>query len=168
MNFRGNSEDHQFVGKVLGIYRGRTSSGYFDGLSDGPILGSFDEMFLGIFIGEIPTEFRRQRLVQYPRKFFGIFREFHFPSECPSEYRCFLVVLRIAYWIWKFHVPSTIAAPCYDKMLYRLDMRRQVHPFPKLRCWRYRFLIKHHLTVSCPRLSISLDNVFHVLDLLVE
>ncbi|KAF3536435.1 hypothetical protein F2Q69_00022088 [Brassica cretica] len=51
MNFRGNSEDHQFVGKVLGIYRGRTSSGYFDGLSDGPILGSSDEMFLGIFIG---------------------------------------------------------------------------------------------------------------------
>ncbi|KAF3516741.1 hypothetical protein DY000_02059167 [Brassica cretica] len=51
MNFRGNSEDHQFVGKVLGIYRWITSSGYFDGLSDGPILGSFDEMFLGIFIG---------------------------------------------------------------------------------------------------------------------
>ncbi|KAF2571300.1 hypothetical protein F2Q70_00005224 [Brassica cretica] len=51
MNFRGNSEDHQFVGKVLGIYRGRTSSGYFDALSDGPILGSSDEMFLGIFIG---------------------------------------------------------------------------------------------------------------------
>ncbi|KAF2539089.1 hypothetical protein F2Q68_00021092 [Brassica cretica] len=50
-NFRGNSEDHQFVGKLLGIYRGRTSSGYFDGLSDGPILGSSDEMFLGIFIG---------------------------------------------------------------------------------------------------------------------
>uniref|UniRef100_A0A0D3CHI9 Fatty acid desaturase domain-containing protein n=1 Tax=Brassica oleracea var. oleracea TaxID=109376 RepID=A0A0D3CHI9_BRAOL len=37
-NFRGNSEDHQFVEKLLGIYRGRTSSGYFDGLSDGPIL----------------------------------------------------------------------------------------------------------------------------------
>ncbi|KAF3516505.1 hypothetical protein DY000_02060498 [Brassica cretica] len=51
MNFRGNSEDHQFVGKVLGIYRGRTSSGYFDGLSDGPILRSSDEMFLEIFIG---------------------------------------------------------------------------------------------------------------------
>ncbi|KAF3602428.1 hypothetical protein F2Q69_00037541 [Brassica cretica] len=50
MNFRGNSEDHQFVGNVLGIYRGRASSGYFDGLSDGPILGSSDEMFLGIFI----------------------------------------------------------------------------------------------------------------------
>ncbi|KAF2592604.1 hypothetical protein F2Q70_00044360 [Brassica cretica] len=33
-NFRGNSEDHQFVGKLLGIYRGRTSSRYFDGLSD--------------------------------------------------------------------------------------------------------------------------------------
>ncbi|KAF3539626.1 hypothetical protein F2Q69_00021023 [Brassica cretica] len=51
MNFRGNSEDHQFVGKVLGIYRGRTSSGYFNGFSDGPILGSSDEMFFGIFIG---------------------------------------------------------------------------------------------------------------------
>ncbi|KAF2574897.1 hypothetical protein F2Q70_00004568 [Brassica cretica] len=51
MNFRGNSEDYQFVGKVLGIYRGRTSSGYFDGLSNGPILGSSDKMFLGIFIG---------------------------------------------------------------------------------------------------------------------
>ncbi|KAF3512630.1 hypothetical protein F2Q69_00001728 [Brassica cretica] len=51
MNFRGNSEDHQFVRKILGIYRGRTSSGYFDGLSDGPIFGSSDEMFLGIFIG---------------------------------------------------------------------------------------------------------------------
>ncbi|KAF3601658.1 hypothetical protein F2Q69_00037510 [Brassica cretica] len=50
-NFRGNYEDHQFVGKLLGIYRGRTSSGYFDGLSDVPILGSSDEMFLGIFIG---------------------------------------------------------------------------------------------------------------------
>ncbi|KAF3593807.1 hypothetical protein DY000_02023072 [Brassica cretica] len=25
-NFRGNSEDHQFVGNLLGIYRGRTSS----------------------------------------------------------------------------------------------------------------------------------------------
>ncbi|KAF2575105.1 hypothetical protein F2Q70_00002419 [Brassica cretica] len=48
--FRGNSEDHQFIGKVLGIYRGRTSAGYFDGLSDGPILGSSDEMFLRIFI----------------------------------------------------------------------------------------------------------------------
>ncbi|KAF2561058.1 hypothetical protein F2Q70_00018922 [Brassica cretica] len=51
MNFRENSKDHQFVGKVFGIYRGRTSSGYFDGFSDGPILGSSDEMFLGIFIG---------------------------------------------------------------------------------------------------------------------
>ncbi|KAF2598829.1 hypothetical protein F2Q68_00011399 [Brassica cretica] len=51
MNFPENSEDHQFVGKVLGIYRGRTSTGYFDGLSGGPILGNSDEMFLGIFIG---------------------------------------------------------------------------------------------------------------------
>ncbi|KAF3543037.1 hypothetical protein DY000_02005136 [Brassica cretica] len=51
MNLRGNSEDHQFVGKVFGIYRGKTSSGYFDGLSDGPILESSDEMFFGIFIG---------------------------------------------------------------------------------------------------------------------
>ncbi|KAF3525687.1 hypothetical protein F2Q69_00050375 [Brassica cretica] len=51
MNFRENSEDHQFVGKVLGIYRRRTSSGYFDGVSDGPILGSSNEIFLGIFIG---------------------------------------------------------------------------------------------------------------------
>ncbi|KAF2580912.1 hypothetical protein F2Q68_00006489 [Brassica cretica] len=51
MNFRENSEDHQFVRKVLGIYRGRTSSGYFDGLSDGPILGSSNEMFLRIFRG---------------------------------------------------------------------------------------------------------------------
>ena len=50
-DFRGNSEDHQFVEKVLGIYRGRTSSEYFDGLSDGPILGSSDETFLGIIIG---------------------------------------------------------------------------------------------------------------------
>ncbi|KAF2573780.1 hypothetical protein F2Q70_00001579 [Brassica cretica] len=49
--FRGNSEDQLFVGKILGIYRGRTSSGYFDGFSDGPILRSSDEMFLGIFIG---------------------------------------------------------------------------------------------------------------------
>ncbi|KAF2591489.1 hypothetical protein F2Q70_00039952 [Brassica cretica] len=47
-NFRGNSEDHLFVGNLLGIYRGRASSGYFDGFSDGPILGSSDEMFLGI------------------------------------------------------------------------------------------------------------------------
>ncbi|KAF3548594.1 hypothetical protein DY000_02009552 [Brassica cretica] len=51
MNFVGNFEDHQFVGKILGIYRGKTSSGYFDGLSDGPILKSSDEMFLGISIG---------------------------------------------------------------------------------------------------------------------
>ncbi|KAF3566890.1 hypothetical protein DY000_02019252 [Brassica cretica] len=29
---------------------------------------------------------------EFPRKFLGIFRGFHFPSECPSEYRCFLVV----------------------------------------------------------------------------
>ncbi|KAF3518783.1 hypothetical protein DY000_02059384 [Brassica cretica] len=54
LNFRGNSEDHQFVGKVLGIYQGRTSSGYFDGLSDVTVLGSSDEMFLGIFIGKFP------------------------------------------------------------------------------------------------------------------
>ncbi|CDY59150.1 BnaC08g13650D, partial [Brassica napus] len=29
---------------------------------------------------------------EFPRKFLGIFRGFHFPSECSSEYRCFLVV----------------------------------------------------------------------------
>ncbi|KAF3587302.1 hypothetical protein F2Q69_00031119 [Brassica cretica] len=69
MNFRGNSEDHQFVGKVLGIYRGRTSSGYFDGLSDGPILGSSDEMFLGIFIGNFrgtePSENSEEGVPRY-------------------------------------------------------------------------------------------------------
>ncbi|KAF3577837.1 hypothetical protein DY000_02032974 [Brassica cretica] len=32
--FRGNSEDHLFVGKLLGIYRGRTSSGYLLGVLD--------------------------------------------------------------------------------------------------------------------------------------
>ncbi|KAF2554904.1 hypothetical protein F2Q68_00016768 [Brassica cretica] len=30
---------------------------------------------------------------KFPRKFLGILRGFHFPSECPSEYRCFLVVV---------------------------------------------------------------------------
>ncbi|KAF2555888.1 hypothetical protein F2Q68_00015982 [Brassica cretica] len=81
MNFRRNSEDHQFVGKVLGIYRGRTSSGYFDGLSDGPILGSSDgpilgssdEMFLRIFIrnfrGTEPSENSEEGVPRYiPRK----------------------------------------------------------------------------------------------------
>ncbi|KAF3551362.1 hypothetical protein DY000_02002669 [Brassica cretica] len=51
MNFRGNSDDNKFVGKFLEIYRGRSSSEYFDGIFDGPILGSSDETFLGIFIG---------------------------------------------------------------------------------------------------------------------
>ncbi|CAF1757591.1 unnamed protein product, partial [Brassica napus] len=31
-----------------------------------------------------------------PRNFLGIFRGFHFPSECPSKYRCFLVVMLCA------------------------------------------------------------------------
>ncbi|KAF3510012.1 hypothetical protein F2Q69_00009626 [Brassica cretica] len=54
-----------FVGKLLGIYRGRASSGYFDGFSDGPILGSSDEMFFGIFIGRFrgkcPSENSEER-----------------------------------------------------------------------------------------------------------
>uniref|UniRef100_A0A0D3BIT4 Uncharacterized protein n=1 Tax=Brassica oleracea var. oleracea TaxID=109376 RepID=A0A0D3BIT4_BRAOL len=69
MNFRGNSEDHQFVGKVFGIYRGRNSLGYFDGLSDGPILGNSDEMFLGIFIGNFrgtePSKNSEEGVPQY-------------------------------------------------------------------------------------------------------
>ncbi|KAF2575372.1 hypothetical protein F2Q70_00005038 [Brassica cretica] len=68
--YRGKkSSDHQFVGKVLGIYRGRTSSEYFDGLSDGPILGSSDEMFLGIFIGNFrgtePSENSEEGVPRY-------------------------------------------------------------------------------------------------------
>ncbi|KAF2538525.1 hypothetical protein F2Q68_00020177 [Brassica cretica] len=84
-NFRGNSEDHQFVGKLLGIYRGRTSSGYFDGFSDGPILGSSDEMFLGIVIGNFrgtePSENSEERVPRnIPRnESLGIFR-----GTCPS------------------------------------------------------------------------------------
>ncbi|KAF3515481.1 hypothetical protein DY000_02061552 [Brassica cretica] len=87
MNFQGNSEDHKFVGKVLGIYRGKNSSGYFDGLSDGPILGSSDEMFLGIFIGNFrgtePSENFEERVPRYiPRKeSLGIFR-----GRSPSVY----------------------------------------------------------------------------------
>ncbi|KAF2593743.1 hypothetical protein F2Q70_00043998 [Brassica cretica] len=87
MNFQGNSEDHKFVGKVLGIYRGKNSSGYFDGLSDGPILGSSDEMFLGIFIGNFrgtePSENFEERVPRYiPRKeSLGIFR-----GRTPSVY----------------------------------------------------------------------------------
>ena len=71
MNFRRNSEDNKFVGKFLGIYRGRSSSEYFDGISDGPILGSSDETFLGIFIGNfrgtvpryIPTTYSEEKFV---------------------------------------------------------------------------------------------------------
>ena len=71
--FRGNSEDNKFVGTFLGIYRGRTFSGYFDGLSDGPILGSSDEIFLGIFIekfrGTGPLENSEEHVPRYiPRK----------------------------------------------------------------------------------------------------
>ncbi|KAF3556187.1 hypothetical protein F2Q69_00016574 [Brassica cretica] len=93
-NFRGNSEDHQFVGKLLRIYRGRTSSGYFDGISYGPILGSSDEIFLGIFIGKFrgtgpsenseergPSEYSEQHVPRnIPRNMsLGIFR-----GICPS------------------------------------------------------------------------------------
>ncbi|KAF3587639.1 hypothetical protein F2Q69_00027904 [Brassica cretica] len=79
-SFVTSVEDHQFVGKLLGIYRGRTSSGYFDGLFDGPILGSSDEMFLGIFIGNFrgtePLENSEERVPRYiPRnESLGIFR----------------------------------------------------------------------------------------------
>ncbi|KAF3568641.1 hypothetical protein DY000_02013441 [Brassica cretica] len=94
-NFRGNSEDHQFVGKLLGIYRGR-NSGYFDGLSDGPILGSSDEIFLGIFIGKFrgtgpsenseergPSEYSEEHVPRYILRnmSLGIFR-----GTCPSVY----------------------------------------------------------------------------------
>ncbi|KAF2614006.1 hypothetical protein F2Q70_00013141 [Brassica cretica] len=58
MNFRENSKDHQFVGKANS-----------DGLSDGPILGSSDEMFLGIFIGNFrvtePSENSEERVPRY-------------------------------------------------------------------------------------------------------
>ncbi|KAF3564060.1 hypothetical protein DY000_02017421 [Brassica cretica] len=76
MNFRGNSEDHQFVGKVLGIYRGRTSSGYFDGLSDGPILGSSDE----IISSEIPRDI--------PRISFSVGMSVRIPLFSCSDGRC--------------------------------------------------------------------------------
>ncbi|KAF3535294.1 hypothetical protein F2Q69_00021975 [Brassica cretica] len=91
---RRNTEDHQFVGKLLGIYRGRTSSGYFDGLSDGPILGSSDEIFLGIFIGKFrgtgPSENSEERVPQniLRNMFLGIFRGTGslgiFRGRCPS------------------------------------------------------------------------------------
>ncbi|KAF3533423.1 hypothetical protein DY000_02039096 [Brassica cretica] len=86
-NFRGNSEDHQFVGKLLGIYRGRTSSAYFDGFSDGPFLGSSDEMFLGIVIGNFRgTEPSKNSEERVPRNIprnesLGIFR-----GTCTSVY----------------------------------------------------------------------------------
>ncbi|WZZ50617.1 hypothetical protein YC2023_050724 [Brassica napus] len=99
MNFRGNSEDHQFVGKVLGIYRGRTSSGYFDGLSDGPILESSDEMFLGIFIrnfrGTEPSENSEEGVSRYipttysEEMFVGNFRGF-ISSEFQKKINFFL------------------------------------------------------------------------------
>ncbi|KAF3605819.1 hypothetical protein DY000_02046177 [Brassica cretica] len=66
-NFRGNSEDPQFVGKVLGIYRGRASSGYFLGRSSIDafldIYTSIDrniptDIFLGIS-SEIPRDIPR-------------------------------------------------------------------------------------------------------------
>ncbi|KAF2595281.1 hypothetical protein F2Q70_00043852 [Brassica cretica] len=63
MNFRGNNEDHQFVGKVLGIYRGRTSSGYFDGLSNG--LG----IFRWTFRWSNPRKFRRNVPQNFHREF---------------------------------------------------------------------------------------------------
>uniref|UniRef100_A0A0D3APW5 Uncharacterized protein n=1 Tax=Brassica oleracea var. oleracea TaxID=109376 RepID=A0A0D3APW5_BRAOL len=46
--------------------------------------------FLGIFRRiDVSSEFRRY----IPKKFRGKFRGFHFPSECLSEYRCFIVVI---------------------------------------------------------------------------
>ncbi|KAF3533374.1 hypothetical protein DY000_02037916 [Brassica cretica] len=62
-------------------------TGYFDGLSDGPILGSSDEMFLGIFIGKFrgnePSEYTEGHVPRnIPRNMsLGIFR-----GTCPSVY----------------------------------------------------------------------------------
>ncbi|KAF2546524.1 hypothetical protein F2Q70_00020199 [Brassica cretica] len=90
MNFRGNSEDYQFVGKVLGIYRGRTSSGYFDGFSDGPILGNSDETFLGTFIGNFrgmcPSVYSEECIPRYiPRKRSSEISEGSFPRNFKNK-----------------------------------------------------------------------------------
>ncbi|KAF3514283.1 hypothetical protein F2Q69_00002195 [Brassica cretica] len=62
------------------------------------------QVFLGIsseYTDGIPRKFRGNSeetefrvSSEYPRKFLGKFRGFHFPSECSSEYRCFLVSKR--------------------------------------------------------------------------
>ncbi|KAF2587478.1 hypothetical protein F2Q70_00036031 [Brassica cretica] len=77
-NFRGNSEDHQFVGKLLGIYRGRTSS---ESTSEVPTKcssefssGISDEMnprkiprnkSLGIFRGMSPSVYSEEHVPRY-------------------------------------------------------------------------------------------------------
>ena len=51
--------------------------------------------FLGIssvYSEEIPRKPKFWVFSEFPRKFVGIFRGSHFPSESPSELRCFLVV----------------------------------------------------------------------------
>ncbi|KAF3605157.1 hypothetical protein DY000_02045922 [Brassica cretica] len=78
MNFRENSEDHQFVGKVLGIYRGRTSSGYFDGFSLGIFRWTFRWSNPRKFRRNVPQNFHRE----FPRN--GAFRKFRGMS--PSVY----------------------------------------------------------------------------------
>ncbi|KAF3598919.1 hypothetical protein F2Q69_00038721 [Brassica cretica] len=94
--FRGNKLPRKFrgpmfVGKVLGIYRGRASSGYLLGRSSIDafldIYSSIDrniprDIFLGIYRGTSCSEYSEGNVPRYiPReKFLGIFR-----GTCPSQ-----------------------------------------------------------------------------------
>ena len=45
-----------------------------------------------VYSEEIPGKPKFWVFLEFPRKFVGIFRGSHFPSKCPSELRCFLVM----------------------------------------------------------------------------
>ncbi|CAN7027923.1 unnamed protein product [Brassica oleracea var. botrytis] len=83
--FQRLSNGYNISSEFIGFFR-RThfSSEYSDGLI-------FPRNSVGIFRR---TSEETQFCVssECPRKLLGIFRGFHFPSECPSEYRCFFVV----------------------------------------------------------------------------
>ncbi|CAN6918643.1 unnamed protein product, partial [Brassica oleracea] len=84
----------------IGFFRGiRFSSVFHKNIPNGLI---FPRNSVGIFRGN-SEETKFCVSSEYPRKFLGIFRGFHFPSECPSEYCCFLVVM-----VLSEHVPDLI------------------------------------------------------------
>ena len=84
----------------LGIFRGNSEEQYklieipkkYDFLGISSVYSEeiwFPRYFIGIFRGNMISSIFHRYI---PRKFVGIFRGSHFPSECPSELRCFLVV----------------------------------------------------------------------------